>query len=169
MSIVLGRCVSLLSGAPGRRVGKLSFERKLPWRPRSSLSFLVGRQILSGKTPTASLSDPSALRAVFGGGLYLFALGLIALGIATIIRYTPTAISAFVGILLVVPIIASVLPTSYADDIGRFLPANIGTVMISAHHQRNGAFGPWVGFALLCGYAAAVLMVGGVLLVRRDA
>jgi ABC-2 type transport system permease protein len=132
-------------------------------------SFLIGQQILSGKTPTASLSDPSALRAIFGGGLYLFALGLIALGLATIIRHTPTAISAFVGILLILPILASVLPSSYADDIGRFLPADIGTVMISAHREGNGAFNPWVGFALLCGYAVTLLIVGGVLLVRRDA
>ena len=135
----------------------------------SFASFLIGQQILSGKTPTATLSDPSALRAVVGGGLYLFALGLLALGLATIIRHTPTAISAFVGVLLILPIITSVLPSSYADDIGRFLPADIGTVMISAHHQGSGAFNPWVGFALLCGYALTLLIVGGVLLVRRDA
>ncbi|MGC2168380.1 MAG: hypothetical protein WA580_04690 [Acidimicrobiales bacterium] len=132
-------------------------------------SFLMGQRILLGETPTASLSDPSALRAVFGGGLYLLALGLVALGIATIIRHTPTAISAFVGILLILPIIASVLPSSYANDIGRFLPANIGTAMISVHHPGNGAFNPWAGFGLLCAYAVVVLVVGGVLLVRRDA
>jgi hypothetical protein len=134
----------------------------------SFASFLLGQRILLGKTPTASFSDPSALRAVFGGGLYLFALGLIALGLATIIRHTPAAISAFTGILLILPIIASVLPSSYADDIGRFLPADIGTSMISVHHQGNGAFNPWVGFALLCTYAVAILIAGGVLLVRRD-
>lgn len=135
----------------------------------SFASFLLGQQILSGKTPTASLSDPSALRAVFGGGLYLFALGLLALGIAAIIRHTPTAISTFVGILLILPIITSVLPSSYGDDIGRFLPADIGTVMISAHHQGSEAFNPWVGFALLCAYAVVILVIGGYLLVRRDA
>lgn len=135
----------------------------------SFVSFLIGQQILSGKTPTASLSDPSALRAVIGGGLYLFALGLIALGLATIIRHTPTAISAFVGILLILPIISSALPSSYAHDIGRFLPADIGTVMISAHHQGSGAFNPWVGFTLLCAYAVIILIVGGVLVIRRDA
>ncbi len=135
----------------------------------SFASFLLGQQILSGKTPTASLSNPSALRAVVGGGLYLFALGLVALGLATIIRHTPTAISAFVGLLLIVPIITAALPSSFANDIGRFLPADIGTVMISAHRQGNGAFNPWVDFLLLCGYAVVLLVAGGVLLVRRDA
>ena len=135
----------------------------------SFASFVVGQQILSGKTPTSSLSDPSALRAVLGGGLYLFALGLIALGLSSIIRHTPSAISSFVGVLFILPILAAVLPTSYSQDISRFLPSSIGTVMISAHHQVGGAFNPWVGFALLCAYALVLLTTGAVLLVRRDA
>ena len=103
------------------------------------------------------------------GGLYLFALGLLALGLATIIRHTAAAISTFVGLLLILPIIVAALPSSFADDINRFLPANIGTVMLTAHYHGTDPFGPWTGFALLCGYAVVALIVGGVLLVRRDA
>jgi len=32
-----------------------------------------------------------------------------------------------------------------------------------------GAFGPWTGFPIRCGYTALILAVGMVLLVRRDA
>jgi ABC-2 type transport system permease protein len=135
----------------------------------SFVAFGVGQSILSGKTPTASLADPSVVRAVAGGGLYLAALGLLALGLATIIRHTAAAISTFVGALLILPIIAAVLPSSFADDVGRFLPQNIGTVMISAHYHGSDPFGPWTSFALLCAYAAVALIVGGILLVRRDA
>lgn len=135
----------------------------------SFVAFLLGQRLLSGKTPTASLSDPSALRAVFGGGLYLFALGLLALGLATIIRHTAAAISSFVGVLLILPIIVAALPSSLSDDINRYLPANIGTVLLTAHYHGTDPFGPWTGFALLCGYAVVALIVGGVLLVRRDA
>lgn len=136
----------------------------------SFASFLLGQRILLGKAPSASLSDPSALRAVLFGGLYLVALGLIALGIATIVRLTAAAISTFVGTLFVLPILASVLPSSYANDIGRFLPANIGTVMLAAHTRASdGGFSAWVGLMLLALYAAVVLAVGGYLLVTRDA
>ena len=135
----------------------------------SFVAFLIGQGILSGKAPTAVLSDPSVLRAVTSGGLYLLALGLLALGLAWVIRVTAAAISTFVGILFILPIIADVLPSSYTDDISRFLPATIGTVMMSAHYHGTDPFGPWTGFALLCAYAAAALLVGGVLLVRRDA
>ena len=135
----------------------------------SFAAFFLGQRILSGKTPTAILSDPGVLRAVVSGGLYLLALGLLALGLASIIRVTAAAISTFVGVLFILPIIADVLPSSFTSDIGRFLPANIGTVMMSAHYHGTDPFGPWTSFALLCAYAAVFLVVGGVLLVRRDA
>lgn len=135
----------------------------------SFVAFLVGQGILSGKTPTASLSDPAVLRAVTSGGLYLLALGFLALGLATIIRHTAAAISTFVGVLFILPIIASVLPSPFSTDVGRLLPANIGTVMLSAHGLGTGAFGPWASFGLLAAYAVAALVVGAVLLVRRDA
>jgi hypothetical protein len=61
------------------------------------------------------------------------------------------------------------LPSSYSDDIGRFLPANIGTVMLTAHYYGDDPFGPWTGFVLLCAYALTALVIGAVLLVRRDA
>jgi hypothetical protein len=63
----------------------------------------------------------------------------------------------------------SVLPGSLADDVSRFLPAAIGTVMLSARHHDTNAFGPWPSFALLAGYAAAALVAGGVLVTRCDA
>ena len=131
----------------------------------SFAAFLLGQHLLAGgNVPTASLSDPSVLRAVLSGGL-----GLLALGLATIIRHTAASISTFVGLLLILPIITDALPTSLDDDIGRFLPAEIGTVMLSAHYHGTDPFGPWTGFALLCGYAVLALVVGGILLVRRDA
>jgi ABC-2 type transport system permease protein len=134
----------------------------------SFVAFGVGQQLLSGTTPTASLADGSVLRAVVGGGLYLTALGLLALGLATIIRHTAAAISAFVGALFILPIITAVLPSSMSDSVARFLPADIGTVMISGHYHGTERFGPWTGFALLAAYAVATLVIGGVLLVRRD-
>jgi hypothetical protein len=135
----------------------------------SFAAFLLGQHILSGKTPTASLSDPTAVRAVVSAGLYLTALGLLALGLATIVRHTAAAISTFVGLLFILPIIADVLPSSFANDVDRFLPADIGTRMMSVHYHGADPFGPWISFALLAGYAAVILVAGGVLLIRRDA
>lgn len=135
----------------------------------SFIAFILGQHILSGRTPTASLSDPTVVRAVVSAGLYLTALGLLALGLATIVRHTAAAISTFVGLLFMLPILADVLPSSFANDIDRFVPADIGTRMMTVNYHGADPLGPWVSFALLGAYVAIVLIVGGVLLVRRDA
>ena len=135
-------------------------------------SFFIGQAVLTGSAPHAALGDPGVLRAVFGGGLYIAVLGLLALGLATIIRHTAGAITAFVSLLLVVPIITHAFPTSVSNVVDKYLPSNIGATLMTVHpgfRSTAPAFGPWVGFALLCGYTAAALGIGAWLLVRSDA
>jgi ABC-2 type transport system permease protein len=136
----------------------------------SFLAFFIGQALLTAPTPHATLASPGAWRAVVGSGLYVGALGLFSLGLATIIRHTAGAISAFVGILLVLPLVVQALPSSIQYDVRRFLPDRIGTQMLNGPtNGLPGAFSPWIGLLILCGYAAALLVIGGVLLVRRDA
>ncbi|MGH9046436.1 MAG: ABC transporter permease [Acidimicrobiales bacterium] len=132
------------------------------------VAFFVGQALLTAPATHATLGSPGALREVVGSGLYVGVLGLFSLGLATIIRHTAGAISAFVGILLVLPLIVAALPNSISIDVRRFLPDRIGATMISLHNGSN-VFSPWIGFLVLCGYALAALVVGGILLVRRDA
>lgn len=129
-------------------------------------------QGLLSSSGSASLGQPGVLRAVIGAGLYLAVLGLLALGLATIIRHTAGAISAFVGVVLVLPLIVQALPASISNAVARYLPSNIGLVMFSTHDipDRLGpAFSAWTGFALLIGYTVIVLAVGCWVLVHRDA
>jgi ABC-2 type transport system permease protein len=138
----------------------------------SFIAFFVGQAILTGTTPHAAIGDPGVLRAVVGGGLYLAVLGLLALGLATMIRHTAGSISAFVGVLFILPLIVEALPSSIRDAVGKYLPANIGATMTTVHPGFRSdipTFSPWVGFAILCGYAALALALGCWLLVRRDA
>ena len=130
-------------------------------------SFLLGQALLTAPAPHATLSSPGALRAVAGIGLFLCVVGLLALGIAVLVRHTAGAISAYVGVILVLPIIVSALPGSLQYQIERLLPLEIGSAMIN--NPPPDAFGPWTGFGILCGYTALILAVGAVLLVRRDA
>jgi ABC-2 type transport system permease protein len=134
-------------------------------------SFLIGQALLTSPTPHASLSQPGVLRAVVGGGLMVAVVGLLALGLATIIRHTAGALTAFFGILLVLPALVSALPSSIGNSIAKFLPLNIANTMTTVVHTGGGApaLSPWAGFAVVCGYAIAALIVGGALMVRRDA
>ncbi len=134
-------------------------------------AFFVGQTLLTSPAPHATLSQPGVLRAVVGGGLMIPVLGLLALGIATIVRHTAGAITTFVGVLLVLPIVVQALPSSINQAISKFLPFQIGDVMttVAPSVGHSTAFGPWVGFALVCAYAVVALAVGGWMMARRDA
>ncbi len=130
---------------------------------------LVGVYVGGALTPVphATLSSPGALRAVAGTGLFLCVVGLFALGIAVVVRNTAGAISAYVGVLLVLPIIVEAVPDPAQYQIERLLPMSIGSAMINDPAPHG--FGPWLGLSILCGYAVLVLAVGTLLFVRRDA
>jgi hypothetical protein len=136
----------------------------------SFLAFFIGQAFLTAPAPHATLGSPGAWRAVVGSGLYVCVLGLFSLGLATIIRHTAGAISAFVGVLLVLPLIVQALPSSIELDVRRFLPDRIGADMINGPANAfSNVFSPWIGLLVLVGYAVALLVIGGMLLVRRDA
>jgi hypothetical protein len=130
-------------------------------------SFFLGQAFLTSPARRATLSSPGALRAVAGIGLFLCVVGLLALGIAVLVRHTAGAISTYVGVILVLPIIVAAFPGSLQHQIERLLPLEIGSVMIN--NSAPDAFGPWAGFLILCGYTVLVLGLGTVLMVRRDA
>ena len=147
----------------------------------SFAAFGLGQWLLAGRAPHATLANVVALRSVVGGGLYLAVLGLLALGIATVIRHTAGSISAYVSILFVLPLIVQVLPASIENAIDRFVPANIWAVLVAVRPGRQVSFGtpgsgvptatlfgPWEGFAVLCAYATVTLAVGAWLFTRRD-
>lgn len=131
------------------------------------LSFFVGQALLSAPATHATLATPGALRAVAGTGLYLCVISLFALGLATILRHTAGAISAYVGILLVIPIVVQALPSSIQNAVVRYLPLTIGANFAHATVTPQG-FAPWTGLLVLCGYAVAALAIGAALLVARD-
>ena len=98
-----------------------------------------GQAVLTAPAPHASLGQPGVLRAVVGGGFYLTILAMLAMGLAAIIRHTAGAISAFVTILLIVPLILQALPSSVVNTVGRYVPANIGATVTSTSGVAGGA------------------------------
>jgi ABC-type transport system involved in multi-copper enzyme maturation permease subunit len=131
-------------------------------------AFFVGQAIFAPKGLDASISDPGVLRAVFGGALYLTGIGLLGVGIGTVVRRTAGATAALVGLLFIVPIVTGFLPTSFQETIGKYLPAQAGMAIFNVVPDPR-ALTPWTGFAVLLAWAAFTLAIGAALLVRRDA
>lgn len=129
--------------------------------------FFTGRSILSGNAPIASLGDPGVLRALLMAGAYLALLGMFGLGLGVIIRHTAGAITTFVGVIFLLPVLLQPLHTQ--GNPGRFTPEQILANSVAAVVRQPGQVSPGVGFALMCAYCAATLGVAMLVLHRRDA
>lgn len=134
----------------------------------SSSAFFVGQAIFSSKGLDASITDPGVLRAVVGGALYLTGIGLLGVGVGSLLRRTAGATSALVALLFIVPIVTGFLPSSFQETIGKYLPAQAGMAVLDVVPDPQ-ALTPWTGFAVLLAYGATTLALGGAVLVRRDA
>jgi ABC-2 type transport system permease protein len=132
------------------------------------VSMLAGQAILSAKHSGASLADPGVLRAMIGAGLYLTVTGLLGIALGFIVRSSAGAIVTLFGIVLVLPVLGDVLPSSIASHIVPYLPSNAGMAVMQVH-PGAGTLAPWAGFALFVGYTAAAVVAAALLLRRRDA
>ena len=131
--------------------------------------FFIGSAIMHSHAPV-SFGDPGVSRAVVGAGLYLTVLGLFALGIGGLIRHTAGAVSTVIGVVLVLPILAGLLPGSWGEHINAYLPEQAGS-LIATHAESKAAhlLTPWEGFGVLCLWTALMLAGAFYLLHRRDA
>jgi hypothetical protein len=130
-------------------------------------AFWVGQAIFAAKGLDASVGDPGVLRAVVGGALYLAGVGLLGVGLGTILRRTAGAVAALVGLLFILPIVTGFLPSSF-QAIGKYFPAQAGMSIFNVVPGPD-ALSPWAGFAVLLAYGVLSLAIGGILLTRRDA
>ena len=142
------------------------------------ISLLAGRLILPGHGFTAargfpplSPGDVPVLRAAAGSVLYLALIALLSLGAATIIRDSAAAIGAVLGLLYLPPIIAAVLASNphWQHQIERYAPMNAGLTIQDTTNLHGLPISPWAGLGVLAVWAAAALLIGGLVLRLRDA
>jgi ABC-2 type transport system permease protein len=139
---------------------------------------LAGRLILPANGFTAArgfalltLAHGATLRAAAGSVLYLGLIGMLALGIATIVRDSGAAIGAALGLLYLSPIIVAFLGSDpvWQRRLERYSPMNAGLTIVDTTGLRHLAISPWGGLGVLAAWAAAALLAGGLLLRLRDA
>jgi ABC-2 type transport system permease protein len=131
-------------------------------------AFFLTQAILSTKSYGVTLSHSGSLQVVVGGALYLVAVGLLGVGLGFVMRHTAAAISTVFGLLFVLPIVANFLPQSWQDHVVKYLPGQAGQAVFATRPQPH-TMAPWTGLTLFFGYALLSLVIGGVMLRRRDA
>lgn len=133
--------------------------------PSAFIAFFIGHAIMQPHHQAVAFGAGGVVRALVGAALYLTVIGLFALGIGAIVRNTAGGIALFAGIMFVLPPLMNVLPTSWNNAASPYLPLQAGERVLQL---QGGTLSPWQGFAVLCGYAVAALVVAAVLLKRRD-
>jgi ABC-2 type transport system permease protein len=140
-------------------------------------SLLAGGLILPGHGigpahgyPAISPGDGPVLRAAFGSVLYLALIALLSLGAATALREAAAAIGAVLGLLYLFPIIAlgagNATVSRHLQQIG---PMTAGLAIQATTGLSSLPISPWAGLGVLAAWAAGALLLGGLLLRRRDA
>lgn len=131
----------------------------------SFAAFFVGQ--LAYGTGSASITDDGALRMVMGTGLYLTAIGLFAMALAWILRSTAAGIATVVALLLVIPGLTGLLPSSWGPDVARWLPTEAGGA-IMARVTDPTSFATWSGYAVLIGWVVVAFVAAAAVLRRND-
>jgi len=132
------------------------------------VAFLIGQSVLSSTHAQASLSSPGAARAIVGGALYLSLLAMLGIGLGFLIRNTAGAIATLFGMLLILPVLASALPSPWDTDVSKYLPMQAGSGVMTTVRDSI-SLGPWTGLGVFALYAVGVVALGAVMLRRRDA
>ncbi len=131
-------------------------------------AFLLGQAAIGSSAPHATLGQPGVLRAVVGAGLYLAVIGLLSVGIGTLVRNTAAGISAMVALLFVLPGLVQALPASWSNAITEWWPTQAGSQVFATHGGAH-TLSAWAGFAVLVVFTAVVFGFAQWNLVRRDA
>jgi hypothetical protein len=129
--------------------------------------FFLGRNILEGKAPVASISQHGVIPALVLSGASVSLLALFGLALGVIIRHSAGAISTFVGIVFVLPV--ALQPLATHGNPGRFAPLEILANSVSTVVRQSGQLSPTVGFLFLALYAVAALAIAMMCLIWRDA
>ncbi|SFF42861.1 ABC transporter permease subunit [Blastococcus tunisiensis] len=140
-----------------------------------ALAYLVTLPVLGGQD-AADLADPEVQRIFWGTGLYLAGVGLLGLGLGALIRHTAGAITAALGVLLLLSTVVQLLmlTSDWFTGVYPYLPSTAGERIASpevtaAVDGGPVVLAPWTGFAVFMAYVAVTLIGAAVSLRRRDA
>lgn len=134
----------------------------------SFAAFLLAQEVLSHYRGGYSLSDPTALRVVIGTGVYLTFIGLLGGALGWILRSTPGALVATLGLILVIPVLFGELLGHWGKRVAEYLPTGAGA-SFSTSVRAPETLAPWVGLGVMAAWVVVATVVASVLLHRRDA
>jgi ABC-2 type transport system permease protein len=132
----------------------------------TSFAAFLGGQALLG-THATTLAAHEVLSVVIATGLYLTLVGMLGIAFGALIRNTAGAIAGLLGLLLVLPAITDVLPSTWQDHVVKYLPSNAGQAALVVAPDPT-MLAPWTGMAVFGLYVLVSLGAAAYFLTRRD-
>lgn len=141
----------------------------------SVLSFLIAQPLLHDggyvgpAYPVVSLTDAPVIRAIAGTALYLTLLALFAVGVATIMRHTATAMTLVVTVVLVPNVIMESFPRQRIRELlEQVFPAGGLTIQVTSARYHTPPLGTWGGIGVTAAWALAAMLGAAWTIDRRD-
>ena len=131
------------------------------------IAFFLGQAMLSSHHLQVGISSPHAVRMITGAGIYLLLVGLIGMALGGLFRNTAAGISSLVALFFVIPPVLDLLPTSWSNNIGPYLPANAGEAFWG--HPDTAHLSALAGLLVLLGWTAAAIAAAALRLKTQDA
>lgn len=147
--------------------------------PVAIIGFLVAQGRYTEFGIEAQLGDPGVPQIIIGVALYTAAVGVIGSGLGWLLRSAAGAIFALFILLMLLPLLLTFVDLDWVETLTEYLPGTAGQAVYTPtegfdilpddFEADNEGFGPWEGYAILWGWAIAMLAAGGWSLMRRDA
>ncbi|SCK55234.1 ABC transporter permease [Streptomyces sp. WMMB 322] len=132
----------------------------------SFLAFFVGQAVLGDLG--VSIKDEGVLRAVLGGGVYMTLIALFSMGLSFVLRSPMLAFAILMPFFFLISNILEAV--SATKKYAHYLPDQAGkTITAVVPESLNRPYGPYEGLAIMAAWVGAALIVGWILLKRRDA
>lgn len=140
----------------------------LVYTPLIFATFFTSQALVSGTDlGGVSLSDPGVFRAVSGYVIATVYLGLLGLAIGAILRNSAGSIAFYIGAILILPDLATMLPWQWVSDIMPYAPGNaVNTILMTDTTGATLSLGTswiWMGIWMVASFGLAAF-----LLKRRD-
>lgn len=117
-----------------------------------------------------SLASATMLRVAAGSALYLTLIGLLSLGIAAAVRDAAVAIGLVLALLFVFPVVVAFIHNAPLQrHLEQIAPMLAGLAVQDTVNVASQPIGPWAGLGVVALWAAGALLLGWLVLVRRDA
>jgi hypothetical protein len=131
------------------------------------VSFLSGEHFLSSQKIALTLASSGVVRSLLGAGVYLGLVGVLGVALGFLVRSIAGGIALLVGLLTLLPVLLSVLPSSWADNVNQYLPGEAGNAIFALTRGSN-TLSPGAALAVVVGWVALAVALAAWRLARTD-